>query len=131
MYSRITGYYRPVQNWNDGKVQEYKHRKLYDIATSKLPSERDDVCECADEPAADLNVGTRTILFTTATCPNCKIAASLLDKSGVEFEKVLAEDNADLAKELGIKQAPTLVVADENGIAKYQGVSDIKKFIKA
>ncbi len=131
VYSRITGYYRPVQNWNDGKVQEYKHRKLYNISTSKLPSEREDACECADAPAADLNVGTRTILFTTATCPNCKIAASLLDKSGVEFEKVLAEDNADLAKELGIKQAPTLVVADENGVAKYQGVSDIKKFIKA
>lgn len=29
VYSRITGYYRPVQNWNDGKVQEYKNRKLY------------------------------------------------------------------------------------------------------
>ena len=24
VYSRITGYYRPVQNWNDGKTQEYK-----------------------------------------------------------------------------------------------------------
>lgn len=29
VYSRITGYYRPVQNWNDGKVQEYKDRKEY------------------------------------------------------------------------------------------------------
>ncbi len=131
VYSRITGYYRPVQNWNDGKVQEYKHRKLYNIATSKLPEEREAACVCDDAPAADLNVGRRTILFTTATCPNCKIAASLLDKSGVEFEKVLAEENAELAKELGLKQAPTLVVMDENGVAKYQGVSDIKKFIKA
>ena len=34
VYSRITGYYRPVQNWNDGKSEEYKNRKLYDIASS-------------------------------------------------------------------------------------------------
>ena len=31
VYSRITGYYRPVQNWNDGKAQEYKNRTLYDM----------------------------------------------------------------------------------------------------
>ena len=31
VYSRITGYYRPVQNWNEGKLQEYKDRKLYDV----------------------------------------------------------------------------------------------------
>ena len=32
VYSRITGYYRPVQNWNDGKVQEYRQRKNYRLA---------------------------------------------------------------------------------------------------
>ncbi|MEG2116942.1 MAG: ribonucleoside triphosphate reductase, partial [Clostridia bacterium] len=37
VYSRITGYYRPVQNWNVGKTQEFKERKLYDVAHSKLP----------------------------------------------------------------------------------------------
>ena len=31
VYSRITGYHRPVQNWNDGKAQEYKNRTLYDV----------------------------------------------------------------------------------------------------
>jgi len=36
VYSRITGYYRPVQNWNDGKVQEYKDRKVYNIGASHL-----------------------------------------------------------------------------------------------
>lgn len=29
VYSRITGYYRPIQNWNEGKTQEFKDRKLY------------------------------------------------------------------------------------------------------
>ena len=36
VYSRITGYYRPVQNWNDGKSQEFLDRKLYDVGASKL-----------------------------------------------------------------------------------------------
>ena len=36
VYSRITGYYRPVQNWNDGKAQEYKDRKVYNIGHSHL-----------------------------------------------------------------------------------------------
>ena len=31
VYSRITGYYRPIGNWNDGKQQEFKDRKEYDI----------------------------------------------------------------------------------------------------
>ncbi len=35
--SRITGYYRPVQNWNDGKAQEFKDRKTY---SSQVASHR-------------------------------------------------------------------------------------------
>ncbi|MBR1454851.1 MAG: ribonucleoside triphosphate reductase [Lachnospiraceae bacterium] len=35
--SRITGYYRPVQNWNDGKAQEFKDRKEY---SAKLAATR-------------------------------------------------------------------------------------------
>ena len=30
VYSRITGYYRPIQNWNDGKVEEFKDRQEYE-----------------------------------------------------------------------------------------------------
>lgn len=36
VYSRITGYYRPVQAWNDGKSQEFKDRKTYDSINSVL-----------------------------------------------------------------------------------------------
>lgn len=32
VYSRITGYYRPVQNWNDGKIQEFTDRKTYEVS---------------------------------------------------------------------------------------------------
>ncbi len=132
VYSRITGYYRPVQNWNDGKSQEYKDRKVYDIENSELNKEpkaekveQAPACNCCED------VKDGVYLFTTATCPNCKIACSLLDKEGVAYEKLLANENAELTTALGIKQAPTLVVIKNGEATKYSGVSDIKKFLQA
>ncbi|MDO4607973.1 MAG: ribonucleoside triphosphate reductase [Clostridia bacterium] len=130
VYSRITGYYRPVQNWNDGKSQEFKDRKVYDIANSKLnvKTVAADACDCESNDAV---MADGIYLFTTATCPNCKIAVSLLEKAGVSFSKLLANENAEAATALGIRQAPTLVVV-ENGMAtKHAGVSDIKKYLNA
>ena len=128
VYSRITGYYRPVQNWNDGKSQEYKDRKVYDIANSKLTHEGVIKAECACEEAVS-DIADATYLFTTATCPNCKIACSILDKAGVAYEKLLANEHTDLVEEFGIKQAPTLVVVKDGNVAKFAGVSDIKKML--
>ena len=130
VYSRITGYYRPVQNWNDGKSQEFKDRKVYDIENSKL-TVKETAPNCACEEKTEAVLADGNYLFTTATCPNCKIAVSLLDKAGVIFNKLLANENVEAVNALGIKQAPTLVVV-ENGVAnKYTGVSDIKKYLNA
>ncbi len=132
VYSRITGYYRPVQNWNDGKSQEYKDRLVYNIETSKLtrdgrpPEAKEEACACEVEANNDA-----IYLFTTATCPNCKIACSFLDKAGVKYEKLLANEHADLVEEFSIKQAPTLVVVKNGQANKYTGVSDIKKYLGA
>ena len=131
VYSRITGYYRPVQNWNDGKSQEFADRKVYDIANSHLtrkgvPEEKTEACAVKTDAGDNVSY-----LFTTATCPNCKIACATLDKAGYEYTKLLATDNADLAQELGIKQAPTLVVIKGGEVSKYIGVSDIKKFLNS
>ena len=131
VYSRITGYYRPVQNWNDGKAQEYKDRKVYDVANSHLshagvmtetaPAAAP-ATECVEEGLPNGNY-----LFTTATCPNCKIAKSLLDKAGIAYTVLLANENAELAKELGVKQAPTMVQINGGEAQKFAGVSEIKK----
>ncbi len=131
VYSRITGYYRPVQNWNDGKSQEYKDRKVYDIAGSKLTHDGvlptvEATCACEESVLED-----GTYLFTTATCPNCKIACALLDKAGVAYEKLLANENVELVEAFGIKQAPTLIVVKGGEAQKYVGVSDIKKMLNA
>ncbi|MEE1224042.1 MAG: ribonucleoside triphosphate reductase [Clostridia bacterium] len=131
VYSRITGYYRPVQNWNDGKSQEYKERKVYDIANSKLSVKIKEAAleNSADEAVSDTEDGV--YLFTTATCPNCKIACTLLDKEGVDYTKLLANENREAVDSFDIKQAPTLVVVEDGAAHKYTGVSDIKKYLKA
>ncbi len=128
VYSRITGYYRPVQNWNDGKSQEYKNRKVYDIAASKMIKE---VSVEATENIANEEtcVEDAAYLFTTATCPNCKIACSFLDKANFKYEKLLANEHVDMVEQFGIKQAPTLVVINNGEVSKFTGVSDIKKFL--
>ena len=127
VYSRITGYYRPVQNWNDGKTQEYHDRKMYNIEKSHLTHEG--VVEQKEEVKTGCAVADGNYLFTTATCPNCKIACSILDKAGVVYEKLLANEHAELAEGFGVKQAPTLVVVKDGQASKYTGVSDIKKLL--
>ncbi len=126
VYSRITGYYRPVKNWNDGKAEEYKNRKVYDLNNSHLT--HDVNCDnCCDDKKCGLKDGI--MLFTRKSCPNCKTAKSLLDKQNVQYEVIDAEKNADLSKELEIKQAPTLVVIENGRVTKYTNVSNIKKYL--
>ena len=132
VYSRITGYYRPVKNWNAGKSQEYRDRREYNLETSKM--KRADVCESTAECEKETVVATKTAtltLFATQTCPNCKIAASMLERAGLEYEKLFVNENVELAKSLDLKQAPTLVVNDGESVKKYAGVPAIKEFISA
>ncbi len=134
VYSRITGYYRPIQNWNDGKSQEFKDRKVYDIANSHLthtgPVEKGD-CACETEAPAAETEGKKAILFVSTTCPNCKIAMQLLDKAGFAYEKIVATEKPELANQFGVKQAPTLVLVDDDQVQKFGGVSDIKGMLLA
>ena len=137
VYSRITGYYRPVQNWNDGKTQEYKDRKVYNIGHSTAPknavSHATESCSCesaCDDVSAD-STQTGIILVATATCPNCKMAAAFLDKAGIPYVKVLAEESRELVAKYDIKQAPTLIVPTEGGVEKFVNLSNIKKYIQS
>ena len=125
-YSRITGYYRPVQNWNDGKTQEFKERRTYNIANSVL---RRNGVESKVEMGGSTETGLSdgAYLFTTATCPNCKVVKALLDKQGYKYETLLANENRELCEAFDIRQAPTLIVIENGEVKKYVGVSDIKK----
>ena len=138
VYSRITGYYRPVQNWNAGKTQEYKHRKVYNIETSVLTHGRPDMGElkiikeakeeaqCACAPKA-----AKAMLFSRVTCPNCRVAENLLAKAGLEYEKLIADDNLELCRQYGVKGAPTLVITDGENTVNYYSVPEIKKYLSS
>ncbi len=137
VYSRITGYYRPVQNWNDGKTQEYKDRKVYNIGHSTAPknavkhTSEGCACEAACDDTSAGNTENGIILVATATCPNCKMAAAFLDKAGIPYVKVLAEESRELVAKYDIKQAPTLIVPTECGVEKFVNLSNIKKYIQS
>jgi ribonucleoside-triphosphate reductase len=137
IYSRITGYYRPVQNWNEGKTQEYKNRTTYDLGHSVLKKGG-----AAAEKVADAVKGVKevndvkgecipsgTYLFTTKTCPNCKIAIDFL--KDMNYQVIDAEENQDMAVSLGIMQAPTLVVVKDGEIKKFANASNIRKFAES
>ena len=133
VYSRITGYYRPVQNWNDGKAQEFKDRTVYNLGASHLKNERTVSHTAEDgkhEETPKASNGARVMLFTTKTCPNCKIAYTLLDKANIGYEKIDAEAQEDLTMKYGIRQAPTLIVTDGDRYESFVNLSNIKKFIE-
>ena len=171
VYSRITGYYRPVQNWNDGKAQEYKDRMVYNIGHSHLthkgpkpaPNDNDEAIYAAineraccdpvqpimkeapvdEKPATAAPKPEETpvtiavkpessvsiLLFKTPSCPNCKAAGAILDKAGVEYQPLNANEERELVQKFGIKQAPTLVLVNGDSFEKYRGVSDIKGWL--
>lgn len=142
VYSRITGYYRPVQNWNDGKLQEYANRTEYKmgnaiytahdteekettIKTSKKVTERRNGNN-TDKVKEKNNDRGRMYLFTTKTCPNCKLAKEYLND--MDYTVIDAEENMELAEEFGVMQAPTLVIVAGQSRQKYVNVSNIKKY---
>ena len=197
VYSRITGYYRPVQNWNAGKEQEYRNRNLYNLETSRpmpvapgtgepkaaapktelhesvlteaekivaetekpsmrreslanrpaaqiVPEEKKTVDRIvppeeleprqmevedflgAEEPQEE-TLSDGLYLFTTKTCPNCRIAKALM--KNIKYTQIDAEDNAQLSMALDIKSAPTMLVVKGGEAKKYQSVSNIKKYL--
>ena len=156
--SRITGYYRPVQNWNDGKAQEFKDRVTYDVGASHLthrgplnadgkaqeaaPAETPapkpaPVREIPADPVPDADpIDAEPIfpakqnglmLFATRTCPNCKVACAAMDKAGIAYEKIYADEDPASAETYGMRQAPTLVVREGDTFERFVGVSAIKR----
>ena len=126
VYSRITGYYRPVQNWNKGKAQEFLDRKTYSFAgLGNYKEEAKPVKEVKQESEKAESL----LLFTTKTCPNCKIVKDMLGKKGIEYTIVDAEENVDECNKFEVNQAPTLIAVTKDGYEKYANASNIIKYI--
>ena len=146
VYSRITCYYRPVRNWNDGKSSEFENRKTYE--PEELFSVNRNLLE---EAGVEMpRVGTQTlgranrveapksnsdaekvILVTTKTCPNCQAAKNYLNQAGIEYDVILADeaDGAEIAVQYNISAAPTLIVQSGEEAELYSNVSNIRAYI--
>lgn len=137
VYSRITGYYRPVQNWNDGKLQEYENRTEYRIGNkihaphslkggktvpvSGVSPQKEELKNNAPDKKEPVG---KMLLFTTKTCPNCRLAKEYL--TDIDYTIVDAEEHMELAEKYGVMQAPTLVAVQSG--KKYVNVSNIKRY---
>ena len=135
VYSRITGYYRPVQNWNEGKAQEFRDRKVYRLGSSHLnrpapsggPVAQGDPAP-QNQPAAQLRPG-EALLFTSPSCPNCKLARVVLEGAGLSYQEVPAQEHPELVARYGVRQAPTLVVGQGEEPVVLAGLGQIKAFM--
>lgn len=146
VFSRISGYYRPVKNWNDGKTQEFKERKTYDgkqavegevlggVKGATAQAETPIVAN--DEGTVDMDLDG-LVLFASQSCPNCKMAKEFLDKMGIKYKVLMAEENMELIKSLDLKTAPTLInftngtatdiVTTYPGIRKYVAAMPVEE----
>ena len=129
VYSRITGYYRPVQNWNDGKREEFRERKVYDIANSHFEGKKQECVSCKETESAPEVCGL--MLFTRNGCPNCKTAKMMLDKAGIKYQVINAEEEVETTMKYGVKKAPTLLVPTASGFTAYDNASEIRKYIES
>ena len=130
VYSRITGYYRPVQNWNDGKRKEFEDRKVYDIENSVFTAKEEETCSCKKDSGVKAELDG-PVLFTRNGCPNCKTSKMMLDKAGFIYTVINAEEDKETTLKFGIKKAPTLLVPNGNGFDIYDNASEIRKYIES
>ncbi len=134
VYSRITGYYRPVQNFNDGKAQEFKDRLEYNVASSM--KNRFGGAEASAQTEKEVSVAPcadgRLVLFTTSTCPKCVMAKKFLADAGISYETVVVNETPDEARKYGVRQAPTLLILDgDKEIDRVENPSNIRAFAEA
>ena len=134
IYSRITGYYRPIANWNDGKAKEYEMRKEYKlIKGGKCDSDKGSKSEKKEEKkeakSASSSKSKAYLLFGTKTCPNCEIVKKKLKAENVAYEFIDAEEMPDLTQEYEVMSAPTLISLNDEGYEKVVNASNIISFI--
>ena len=115
VYSRITGYYRPVQNWNDGKAQEFKDRKLYDISRSHLT-------HTGPKPAYTL---ADAAIEATMERGCCEPAQVLMKPESDEVKAVEAEKSAESAVQAQAKISPIGQVSVEDIHEALEGAEAI------
>lgn len=120
VYARIVGYYRSVKNWNKGKKDEYKHRKMFSGETTKPDSQK-------MKPIIAYEV------FVRKTCPNCSPVKDFLLNSNLNGELIDAdtEEGLRLVAAKDVFSTPTVIFLDGSNseIVRCHSVSEIQELI--
>ena len=83
--------------------------------------------------AGDAREEDRALFFRVRglRCADRRLGLLLvLDRAGIAYEKIYADENPELTEKYGVRLAPTLVVLDGGEAEKIQNLSNIKKFIE-
>ena len=76
--------------------------------------------------------GQQAILVATHTCPNCGAAKKMLEKAGIDYRVVYADEKegASFAERHSIIQAPTLLMPEEDSYRKLTNIGEISGYLK-
>ncbi|MCL2820653.1 MAG: ribonucleoside triphosphate reductase [Oscillospiraceae bacterium] len=126
VYSRITGYYRPVQNWNAGKTQEFKARKVYDVSNDTASYEM-----FPEDDNKSETTSYKIMLVTTEQCPNCLTVQTLMNDANIQYDILEVSKNPDVVKLYSVRSAPTLIVQNGTGYDTYANESNIRAYVSS
>jgi ribonucleoside-triphosphate reductase len=142
VYSRIVGYYRSVRNWNKGKREEYKERKLFHSGC-ELPSFANKEAVLpklqtnseTEVPHLQKEDSGKVLLFVRASCPACPSAKDAAFKLGIPVTLMNADTDEGFA-EAGKRQVmstPTAIFLGEDGseIGRARNAAEIAGFAAA
>ena len=111
VYTRIVGYYRSLKNWNLGKSEEYKHRKLFSADLAGETTVEPPVV-VSDDDGAPPNGYLYFFRDSCPRCPSVKTVLEQLEVSGFEID-VDTEEGMDAARQYSIYSTPTVVFLND------------------
>ncbi len=121
VYARIVGYYRAVRNWNQGKRDEFKNRKLFDIEginlTGTMLSPKQKTEKKPASNTASCSAYGRYEIFTRHECPSCPPVAEFMKGTELEGRSIDVDSDEGLseAASKGVFASPTIIVYDADG----------------
>lgn len=144
VYARIVGYYRAVRNWNQGKRDEFNHRKMFQIENAATNSyfltQADSTCESSQTeliPQAEESTAPQIStpengyyeIYTRKTCPNCPPVKEFMKSVELTGKAIDVDSEEGLAEAAGkgVFAAPTVIVYDAKGseIARGHSVEEL------
>ncbi len=133
VYSRIVGYFRPVQNWNVGKKQEFKDRITYK-PTMEITDKSPEIPLNIETETPSANKFSKILVFTQKSCPRCPSMKQYLQiNTNGDLEEIDAgtEEGLKIAKNYGIMSTPTVVFLDNDNsvIGKVTSLTEVKKWV--